>query len=300
MRLKRWAGLCAGVLLCLSAAVQAHDVQQFEHVTSLRLTLRSDLRQREVIVLKPDAQTAGRAPAIVMLHYLHGSPADMADLTAAGRLARDAGAWVILPDAVQGKWNYGSASLKTVDDVKFLDTVIDAVAERFPIDTRRLYMSGYSNGGLMAVRYACERPERVAAVGVVATTIEQLDALRCAPAQGVAMLYINGVDDPIVPFEGNLLKRSADSTLALWRGFNGCTDTSTSEQLPDRVDDATRVTHKAWSDCSSGLPVEQYLIEGGGHTWPGTQRYTLGLGITSQDLEATEAIWQFVSRYSRP
>ena len=300
MRLKRWAGLCAGGLLCLSTTGQAHDVQQFENVTSFKLTVRSDLRQREVIVFKPDVQTAERAPAILMLHYLHGSPADMADLTAAGRLARDAGAWVILPDAVQGKWNYGSASVKTVNDVKFLDTVIDTVVARYPIDSRRIYMSGYSNGGLMSVRYACERPERIAAVGVVATTIEQLDALQCAPPQGVAMLYINGVDDPVVPFEGNLLKRSAESTLELWRGFNGCGATFTSELLPDRVDDGTRVTHKAWSQCSSGLPVEQYAIEGGGHTWPGTQRFTLGLGITSQDFEATEAIWQFVSRHTRP
>ncbi len=297
MKLKQW--LVGMLLSCAAGTTQAHDVQQVERVDTFRTTVMSDLRNREVLVMKPWKDSGTPAPAIVVLHYLHGSPADMADLTAIGKLARDAGAWVIIPDGIQGKWNYGALSIKTVDDVKFLNRVIDKVVADYPVDPKRIYMTGYSNGGLMAVRYACEQPGRIAAVGVVATTIEPLDAVQCKPPVGIPMLYINGVQDPLIPFNGNLFKRSAADTLAMWRGFDGCTDSSVTTDLPDAVVDGTTVKHIAWRNCAAGMAVEQYVVEGGGHTWPGTQRFTLGLGKTSQDFNATDAIWQFVSAFSR-
>ncbi|MDB5969746.1 MAG: hypothetical protein JWQ90_2196 [Hydrocarboniphaga sp.] len=290
----------AAMLLCVCAPLWAHDVQQVENVTSFTGKVYSDLRNRDVIYFRPNQASATPAPAVVLLHYLHGTPEDMADLTNIARLARDSGAWVILPDGIEGKWNYGAASVKTVDDVKFLTRVIDDAVARYPIDPKRVYMAGYSNGGLMAQRYACEQPERIAAVGVVSTTIEQLDALNCTPPVGTPMLYINGVADPIVPFNGNLLKRSAAETIALWRGIDGCTDEATDSVIPDTVDDGTSTVVHSWRGCASGLAVDQYVVTGGGHTWPGSARYTLGLGVTSQDFNATDAIWAFVSQFARP
>jgi len=288
------------VLLMACGTLWAHDVQQVENVTSFSTRVMSDLRNREVVYFRPNAASAAPAPAIVLLHYLHGTPEDMADLTNVARLARDYGVWLILPDGVQGKWNYGGLSVKTVNDVKFIGKVIDDAIAKYPIDPKRIYMAGYSNGGLMAQRFACADPGRIAAVGVVSTTIEQLDALGCRPPVGTPMLYINGVDDPIVPFEGNFLKRSAADTVALWRGINGCTDTVADSALPDTADDGTSARLRSWRECAGGLAVDQYIVDGGGHTWPGSTRFTLGLGVTTQDFNATDAIWQFVSQFARP
>lgn len=288
------------MLLCACAPASGHDVQQVENVTSFTTKVMSDLRNRDVLYFRPNAVSATKAPAIVLLHYLHGTPEDMADLTNIARVARDSGAWVILPDGVQGKWNYGAASVKTVNDVKFLGRVIDDAIANYPIDAQRIYMAGYSNGGLMAQRFACEQPGRIAAVGVVSTTIEQLDALGCRPPVGTPMLYINGVADPIVPFNGNLLKHSAAETLALWRRLDGCTDTAADSTIPDAVPDGTSSVVHSWRDCADGLAIEQYVVTGGGHTWPGSTRYTLGLGVTTQDFSATDVIWAFVSQFSRP
>ena len=298
MRL-RIAAVCLPLLMACGP-LWAHDVQQVENVTSFSKRLVSDLRSREVIYFKPNAAGSEKAPAIVMLHYLHGTPEDMADLTNVARLARDYGVWVILPDGVQGKWNYGGLAVKTVNDVKFLGKVIDDAVAEYPIDPKRIYMAGYSNGGLMAQRFACDDPGRIAAVGVVSTTIEHLSAASCTPATGTPMLYINGVDDPIVAYQGNLLKRSAADTVAMWRGIDGCTDASTDSVLPDAVDDGTTTSHRSWRGCADGLAVDQYIVNGGGHTWPGSTRYTLSLGITSQDFNAVDAIWQFVSQFQRP
>lgn len=298
----RGCGLVVAALLyAAGGCAYAHDVAQVEKVTSFRATVRSDLRVREVVYQRPTVQAAGtKAPAIVLLQYLHGTAADMADLTGAARLARDFGVWVIVPDSVQGKWNYGSASVKTVDDVKFLSAVIDDAIARYPIDPKRIYLSGYSNGGLMAERYACEQPQRIAALAVVATTIEPLDAARCKPALGTPILFVNGVQDPIVPFNGNLLKYSAADTLALWRRINGCTDAVTRSSLPDLVDDLTTVRFESYRECADGSAVEQYIVDGGGHTWPGTLRFSLGLGVTTQDINGTDVIWQFLQQFSRP
>jgi polyhydroxybutyrate depolymerase len=289
----------AGWLLCVCAPLWAHDVQQVENVTSFSAKITTDLRSREVIYFKPNAVSATKAPAIVLLHYLHGTPEDMADLTNFARIARDAGAWVIVPDGVQGKWNYGTASVKTVDDIKFLTAVINDAVAKYPIDAKRVYMAGYSNGGQMAQHFACLAPGLVAAIGVVSTTIEQLDAPACVPAIGTPVLYINGVADPIVPYKGNLLKRSVADTISLWRGIDGCPTASVDGVIADTVDDGTSTVTHRWN-CASGLAVEQYIVTGGGHTWPGSTRYTLGLGITAQDFNATDVIWAFVSQFSRP
>lgn len=290
----------AAMLLWASAPSLAHDVQQVERTTSFSTTVYSDLRNRQVLYFKPNAASAAKAPAVVLLHYLHGTPEDMADLTNFARLARDYGVWVIVPEGVQGKWNYGAAAVKTVDDIKFLNAVLDDALAKYPIDPKRLYMAGYSNGGQMAQRFACLQPGRIAAVGVVATTVEQLDAMSCKPAIGTPILYINGVADPIVPFNGNLLKKSVAQTIALWRGINGCTDAQQDGAIADSVADGTSTVTHAWRGCANGAAVEQYVVTGGGHTWPGSTRYTLSLGVTSQDFNATDAIWAFVSQFSRP
>lgn len=298
--MKNLRSAAASVLLGACAIAQAHDVQQVEKTSSFSTTVYSDLRNRQVLYFKPTAVSATKAPAIVLLHYLHGTPEDMADLTNFARVARDAGAWVILPEGVQGKWNYGAGSVKTVDDVKFLNAVLDDALAKYPIDPKRIYMAGYSNGGQMAQHFACLQPGRVAAIGVVATTIEQLDYRSCLPAIGTPALYINGVADPIVPFNGNLLKRSVADTVAMWRRIDGCTEAYTDSVVADRIDDGTSTTARAWRGCANGAAVEQYVVTGGGHTWPGSTRYTLGLGITAQDFNATDVIWAFLSQFSRP
>src|SRR5262249_51407591 len=100
-------------------------------------------------------------------------------------------------------WNSGaccgSAQWAAVDDVGFLLAVMDDVATRTPVDPTRVYVTGLSNGGMMAYRLAAEASDRIAAIAPVAGSRAAVldDAVRVMP-----VMHVHSVDDPVVPFAG--------------------------------------------------------------------------------------------------
>ena len=90
-----------------------------------------------------------------------------------GRIADAKGFLFAYPNGTKDKggnhfWNATDACCNfdgsTVDDVTYLDAVIDDMSARYNVDSKRVYVTGHSNGGYMAHRYACDRASRVAAM----------------------------------------------------------------------------------------------------------------------------------------
>lgn len=152
-----------------------------------------------------------------------------------------------------GSWDAGlccgSARAAQVDDVGYLDALISRVRATHQIDPRRVYLAGFSNGGMMAHRYACERAEAVAAVFSVAGPLE---TITCRPGQPVAVLQVQGLADRTVPVGGrdydqNLRARlrSAPGTVRFWQQVNG-------PAAPARLLMRTRLGH-AWPAGGAAL-----------------------------------------------
>jgi polyhydroxybutyrate depolymerase len=256
---------------------------------------------RQVLYIKPVSQS-GSAPALVMLPYQGGSPSSMAEFTRASRLAADYGAWVILPADAIGKWNDDPGNpVNNVDDVGFLATVIADAAASYPVDPSRIYMTGYSNSGFMAERFACERADLIAGIAPVATTERYTEQSVCKPSRPVPAAFFNGTNDLIVPYNGMpALLLSAPATFSQWESYNGCGSRSVANtSFAPQVNDGTSVQLAAVGGCSGNSRVSLYTIEGGGHTWPGNQSGLvdeLYLGTTSHNLDATIAMWQFLTQ----
>ena len=144
--------------LVLQMPAFAHDVTPFEGVTAFTIDTKAGGFTRHTLYLRPTKAATTPPPAVVMLHYLRGRGDDMADLIEASRIVRDFGAWVLLPDAIAGNWNYGSGSLiggvsALANDVSFLSDLIKTSITNYGLDPHRIYMAGYSNGGLMTMRF---------------------------------------------------------------------------------------------------------------------------------------------------
>jgi len=295
-------------LLCLAISFagaprlcRAHDLGPYENVTAVQETLTVAGRTRTVLYLKPtQPATTERVPAILLLEYLHGTPVDMADLTEAARLVRDHGIWLILPESTNGRWNYGLTAFSLVDDVGFLASVIDDAVARFPIDSHRIYMGGYSNGAQMTQRFACDHPEKIAAGAIISGSIHNTDARTCLPALATPMIIFHGTADGQINYNGNLLYRSSTATAQFWAGIAACSPTPTGTDLPDSTADGTTVHLDRYSGCTSNFLIDHYSITGGGHTWPGSLNFSAGLGLASQDVSAMPLLWQFFSQFSRP
>ncbi len=253
-------------------------------------------------------------PLLLALHGGGGSGKQMDKLTGGlNQLADRQGFVVAYPDGLDEHWNDGRAVNRSAtddaDDVGFLSALVDHLVSQYAIDPGRVYAVGISNGGMMALRLACERPDKFSAVALVASAMSEALAARCAPERPISVLVIGGTKDPLVPWDGGEVgvlrqKRgrvlSVPDTIRFWVAHNQCEPTPTITQEPDRKRlDGTRVSRQAYGPCAEGTEVLLYAVEGGGHTWPGGWQYlpALIVGRTSRDIEANQVIWQFLERH---
>lgn len=257
---------------------------------------------RRFLVIRPQNVQPG-APVLVLLHARGLSPETMANLTRAGRLAASEGAWVYLPAAVDGSWNDSPANRYGRDDVGFIAKLIDGAVAGNRLDARRVYAAGYSNGGFMAERLACELSTRIAGIAAVAATLRDAQVPACRLAHPMPVALFDGTADAVVPYKGIPTLAGAMDAAAFWAQADGCTQSRVTTTLPDLApSDGTRVTLTRYVACPTTADVRLYTIEGGGHTWPGSPdaAFTFELGRTSQDIDATYALWRVLIPFARP
>lgn len=141
-------------------------------------------------------------PLVVALHGGLNNGAMLEEQSGLNAEAQRQKFLVAYPDGFLGTWNAGKccwgARMFNIDDVGFLDALIDGLVKSGKADKRRVYVTGFSNGGGMAYRYLCERAKKLAAVAVVSGSL----GTDCAPAKKVSVLAVHGTADPAVPYYG--------------------------------------------------------------------------------------------------
>jgi polyhydroxybutyrate depolymerase len=256
---------------------------------------------RTYIVRVPQNLRSGvRVPLVIALHGAGGNAQRAEEMTGFTQKAKTEGFLVVYPDG-GGRlrtgsltWNAGHccgyAMRENVDDVAFIKALIDHLVESYPVDERRIYVTGMSNGGMMAHRVGIELSDRIAAIAPVMGAVVGAER---SPAHPVPALMINGLLDKSIPIDGSTRSGHAPhgtSTKAaiyqgeFWAKANGCAD------VPEEVDTATV---RRWHyRCPSGRDVDLLVVKDSGHAWPGGVR---GRTVVepSKSLNATDVIWDF-------
>jgi polyhydroxybutyrate depolymerase len=262
---------------------------------------------RTYIVHLPSGYDGSRAlPVVLCFHGGGGSGVGMNGLTHFNSVADQYGFIVVYPDGYQKHWADGRGTSPAehdgVDDLAFINALLDQLTASVKADTQRIYATGISNGGFFSARLGCELSSRIAAIGVVAATLATNEAAGCAPPRPVSMTLIHGTDDPIVPSAGGELTvgdsgevLSVDAAVAKWTALDGCMTTPDTSDLPDIANDGTRIQRQVYGGCAGGSAVINYVVEGGGHTWPGGLQYLPEsiIGKTSHDMDASVVLWDF-------
>ncbi len=178
---------------------------------------------------------------------------------------------------------------------------LDDLIRAYPVDARRIYATGMSNGAIMAYRLASELSGRIAAIapvaGSVGTDIGQ-------PQRPVSVLHFHGTMDEYIPFIGGRGERSTTGTkhrsvedsIQAWAKENGCDDAPKIDTL-SKDGDEMRVTRKTYGGGQDGAEVVLVVIEGGGHTWPGRRSPANILGRSTLTVSANDLMWDFFQRH---
>jgi polyhydroxybutyrate depolymerase len=163
---------------------------------------------------------------------------------------------------------YGS----DVDDVAYIDAIIEDVAAHYNLDRDRVFLFGHSNGGFMSHRFACDRSEKIAAFAALAGD-DWLDWSKCNPTTPVSVLQIHGDADALIHYTGGTAfpgagaYPSAMGSVAGWAHFNSCPgalgDRGTLDL--DAFTAGNETEMQSYPECGNGAEVSLWTIHGGGH-----------------------------------
>ncbi|MGQ9888169.1 MAG: extracellular catalytic domain type 1 short-chain-length polyhydroxyalkanoate depolymerase [Aggregatilineales bacterium] len=237
----------------------------------------------------PDQPTA----LVFSLHGFASNAGQQARFSGFDALAEAEGFIAVYPQGagLPPRWNAGIRGLNgasLVDDVAFINDLLDHLAGKLCVDPARIYMTGLSNGGGMSHRLACDLAERVAAIGTVAGAYPLPEDDACAPSRPVPVIAFHGTADRIVPYAGNQSLAAAPAWAAAWAARNGCDPT------PASLPSSGSVSAVRYGGCAGGAEVVFYTVAGGGHTWPGGLALpAVIVGRTSRDVDASRLMWAF-------
>jgi polyhydroxybutyrate depolymerase len=259
---------------------------------------------RDYIVYLPTTFNSSQSlPLVFVLHGFTQTASAIMSVTGFNDLAETNNFIAVYPNGVGNAWNTntGFPGGSTADDVGFIGALIDEFVLLYNIDTTRVYSCGFSAGGYMSHRLACESPRCFAAIASVSGTMSNNAYNDCNPVSGTPVLQIHGTSDNIVSYNGGFGGKSVSDVINKWVSVNGCPASPIVTALPDlNTTDNSTVERFEYTPCSSSKPVELLKVTGGGHQWPGTTSALGGLGNINMDIVASQEIWDFFLPFNCP
>lgn len=271
----------------------------------IALTLTHDGLQRTFVLhIPPAVDDAKKTALILAFHGISLNAKEMNRISHFSDQADQSGFLVAYPEGTGSakSWNAGhccgTAARDKVDDVGFVRELIAELVKSYPIDPKRIYATGFSNGAIFTYALACQLSDIIAAFAPVSATPAAEDLKACAPSRPVPILHFHGTADDPNPYNGGKTPAGVEflsvaATMHYWADFNGC---------PDKPESAKsgNIQHSKLSPCKSSSELELYTIIGGKHAWPGGEAVNEKMGEPTKEISATPLIWEFFKSHPLP
>ena len=255
---------------------------------------------RHYLLYVPSTYNRNRpTPLVISLHAASFWPALQMQVDRWNEEADKHGFLVVYPSAtgVLRFWRTTGAGLEL--EGRFVCDLMAKLEASYNIDPARVYITGYSNGGSMALTLACRLPRKVGAIGTVAAGARSLpEKLDSAP---VPLISFHGTADRAIPFGGGRSKISFGISFAAvrdwvdkWAQRNGC------DGAPVETRITANISRLAYSTCSDHADVILYTVSLGGHSWPGGKPLPEWyVGRTNNEIKASSLMWDFFVQHPR-
>ena len=290
--------------------------------------IKIDSQTRHFFVVQPESYAAGN-PVVLLLH---GGTQSMRKVlgrnTTTQRwltLAEREGFLLVVPNGINVRKNDAYGDFQTwndlrpgtdgrrsrADDVAFLVTLVKLVTQKYDSDRNRVFVTGVSNGGMMAMRLLVEEPHYFSGAAVFSASLP-LEEIPDAPASTPIMM-MNGTDDPLVPWEGGIVSSGADpvrsinATVAYWARINRAKEELTKSKIIPNHDptDPCQIIETSYYMSADQPPVILfYRVQGGGHSVPAMRppQYPPAiqkrLGYQCQALNGIDLAWGFMQKFA--
>ena len=261
-------------------------------------TIQSGGEQRRYVLhVPPGHDGSRRTPLTLLFHGLGGDPMAVARTTGMIDRADDRDAIVVSPlgRGRVSQWNFRAPITDPGSDLAFVRDLVAQLRKDACIDPSRMYAAGFSNGSTLALALACDGTTPFAAYGAVSGPYYE-DSCRGAPPASI--IYFHGLRDRVVPY-GGAAKTSigplppVNQIMAEWARHDRCPPASATTTVSEHV------RHFTWRPCRDGSSIDVYVVEHGGHRWPGGGEGSPGhvSGIMTQEIDASALIWRFFDRH---
>jgi polyhydroxybutyrate depolymerase len=302
---------------CTASLPKDHPAGPKTYKNSLDIRIMG-ARRTYLVHIPSDYNPQKSLPLVVVIHGAFDTAQGMEKFSGFSDLADREGFIVIYPNGMGifgyfQHWNAGHCCGKAADDnwddVGFVAAAIEDVRARLKIDSDRIYMVGFSNGGMFTYRFTAERGDLLAAAAPMAASIggkpsEEAPEWRIPdPIQPLSMIIFHGLADDDIPYEGGISRHRGgtrtywpvEESVKFWVTHNGCKPKAASSYL-----NKGRVHIQSWAVCRNDTEVVLYLIENWGHVWPGPF-FTADLAEDDplKNFDAAETIWEFFKSHRR-
>lgn len=249
------------------------------------------LARQFVVYVPTNYNTDTDYPLMINFHGFGGTASDFVETADMRSLAESENFIVVYPQGTllggYPHWNSSAPSSdnkSSVDDIGFIEALIENISSTYSINENRIYAAGYSNGGFMSYYLACNST-KFAAIGSVAGTMIDDSYQNCNALVPTAMINIHGTADSVVLYEGDSYGSTAiKDVVTWWKNFNSCLNEDVLTNQNGSIE------QQIFYDDSGNPYVQHIKIYDGGHYWSDKLNFN--------GKNTSELIWDFVSQFN--
>jgi len=310
------------IVLVLLVSVSFGCKMQWKYGESSNGCMIVDGQKREFRYFIPEHAKGVILPLIVGLHGGGGNPKRFEKYTRFSIISEKTASFIVVyPKGKNKHWNDGRKGLnENIDDVKFIESLINIVPR---VDKTEIYVTGMSNGGIMTQRLACDIPNKISGIAVVASTMTNKLYNKCKTNKPIPALFVFGDKDTSFIKNGNIVSPLNQEksrgrhigiikTINYWSKRNKC---KKREDLGKKLnkhtasfgkfkDDGTKIRIYNYEGCEKRLRF--YDVQGGGHRWPDESasngfmiKKAMNVGSASHEINTADEIVDFFQLIKR-
>jgi len=279
------------------------DKITFPPDASFECFIHDDLERCWLLYVPDSLEINSTVSLIVDMHGITQNAHEQYLLTDMDRIARENNAIVVYPDGWGNSWNFGPccdpALEEGIDDFGFIHELVNYTIQEYPIDSNRIYATGWSNGCGMSQSLANRQSDVFAAIACMSMYYLDEDDSSYYP---IPIMEIHGTADLIVPyistvatgiiFAGELWNTGAIQNFYTWRDKNQCSGT-----FSDYSEETIFYNIRGFTDCTNNAEVSLVTLRGAAHNV--YSKDTDGSPGNQGTVDTAQIAWDFLSKFSK-